>query len=261
MTHYPPPVPDAFDFSGNSTGVLLIHGFTGSAAEMRPMGEYLARQGYTVAGPLLPGHGATWQDMARCRWQDWANAVEQTYQNLKRRCNKVFVCGGSMGGLLTFYLAERHAAKADIAGIIPMAPALFTTDWRASLSGLIKHFIQFKPYDPVRDGDDLTDPQARERFIWSYSGTPVAAAEQLVYLQRAARRDLRKITVPALIFMGTRDASVKLKSAVYALEHIGAKDKDKELIWLTHSGHCLWIDSERERVWQKSHEFVAAHSC
>jgi len=260
MTDATPPVPDAFDFPGNSTGVLLIHGFTGSAAEFRPMGEYLARQGYTVAGPLLPGHGTTWQDMARCKWQDWAKAVEQAFRNLRRRCNQVFVCGGSMGALLTFYLAERHAAKADIAGIIPMAPALFTTDWRASLSGLIKHFIQFKPYDPVRDGDDLTDPEARERFIWSYSGTPVAAAEQLVYLQRAARRDLRKITVPALIFMGTRDTSVKLKSAVHTLEHISTRDKDKELIWLTNSGHCLWIDSERERVWQKSHEFIAART-
>lgn len=255
MTDYPPPVPDAFDFSGSSTGVLLIHGFTGSPSEMRPMGEYLAQQDYTAVGPLLPGHGTTWQDMARCKWQDWANATEQAYQSLKGRCREVFVCGGSLGGLLTLYLAKRHP---EIAGIIPMAPALFVTDWRAGLSGLIKYFVQFNPYDPERDGTDLSDPEARKRFIWSYSGTPVAAAEQLVYLQRTVRRDLGKITVPALIMMGTRDQSVKLKSAVYALEHIGSSDK--ELIWLTNSGHCLWIDSERERVWQKAHEFLAARS-
>jgi carboxylesterase len=255
MTDFPPPVPDPFDYSGNSVGILLIHGFTGSPSEFRSMGQYLSEQGYTVVGPLLPGHGTTWQDMARRRWQEWANAAEQVYLELKGRCRTVLVGGGSMGGLLTLYLAERHP---EIAGIIPMAPALFTADWRAGLAWLIKYFVQFNPYDPERDGDDLTDPEARQRYLWSYMGTPVAAAEQLVLLQHAVRRDLRKIAAPTLIFQGTRDRSVKLQSAVYAFNRIAAKDK--ELIWLTNSGHCLWVDSEKEQVWQKTHQFIAAHA-
>jgi carboxylesterase len=160
-----------------------------------------------------------------------------------------------MGGLLTLYLAERHH---EIVGIIPMAPALFTVDWRVNLAWLIKYFRQFDPYVPERDGDDLTDPEARQRYLWSYMGTPVAAAEQLNGLRRAVRRELGKVAAPTLIFMGTRDQSVQLKSAVYAFDHIASKDK--ELIWLTNSGHCLWVDSERERVWQKAHEFIAARS-
>ena len=255
MTDYPPPVPDPFDFPGNSTGVLLIHGFTGSPSEMRPMGQYLAQEGYTVVGPLLPGHGTNWQDLARRRWHEWADAVEQAFQNLKSRCRTIFVCGGSMGGLLTLYLAERHP---EIAGILPMAPALFTADWRANLAWLLKYFVHFNPYVPERDGDDLTDPEARQRYLWSYMGTPVAAAEQLNYLRYAVRRDLGKIAMPTLIFMGTRDQSVKLDSAVHVLDHIASKDK--ELIWLTNSGHCLWVDSEKEQVWQKAHEFIVAHS-
>lgn len=254
MADYPSPVPDPFDYPGNSTGVLLIHGFTGSAAEMRPMGQYLAAQGYAVVGPLLPGHGTNWQDMANCKWTEWADAVEQAYRALKRRCQKVFVSGGSMGGLLTLYLAQRHP---EIAGIIPMAPAIFTVDWRAGLAWLIKYFVRFRPCDPARDGDDLTDPEARSRYLWSYMGTPVAAAEQLVLLQRAVRRDLRKIALPTLIFQGTRDQSVKPKSAVYVLTQIASQDK--ELIWWPRSGHCLWVDSEREQVWQKAHQFIAAH--
>ncbi len=254
MTDYPPPVPDPFDYPGSSIGVLLIHGFTGSAAEMRPMGQYLAAQGYTVLGPLLPGHGTQWQDMARRKWTEWADAVEQAYRGLKRRCHKVFVGGGSMGGLLTLYLAECHR---EIAGIIPMAPALFAADWRAGLAWLTKYFVQFRPYDPVRDGDDLTDPEARSRYLWSYMGTPVAAAKQLVLLQRAVRRDLRKVAMPTLIFQGTRDRSVKPESAVHVLSHIASPDK--ELIWWSNSGHCLWVDSEREQVWQKAHRFIAAH--
>ena len=255
MTNYPPPVPDAVDHRGNSTGVLLIHGLTGSPSEMRPMGQYLAAKGYTVVGPLLPGHGTTWQDLARRKWQEWTEAVEQAYQQLRGRCRQVLVCGGSLGGLLTLHLAERHP---EIAGIVPMAPALFTVDWRSGLAWALKYFTQFKPYDPARDGDDLTDPEARERDLWSYMGTSLAAVEQLNLLEHAVRRDLRKITSPALIMMSTRDLSVKPKSGAYALDRIASKDK--ELIWLTNSGHCLWVDSEKEQVWQKAHNFIVAHS-
>jgi len=37
--------PKPFYFEGDEIGVLLIHGFTGSPAEVYPMGEYLAQQG------------------------------------------------------------------------------------------------------------------------------------------------------------------------------------------------------------------------
>ena len=51
---------EGFEFQGdNGKAVLLLHGYTGSASEMRPLGEYLHKHGYTVLCPLLPGHGTT----------------------------------------------------------------------------------------------------------------------------------------------------------------------------------------------------------
>ena len=41
--------------SGKS-GVLLIHGFTGTPAEMVLLGEYLQQQGYSVLAVRLCGH-------------------------------------------------------------------------------------------------------------------------------------------------------------------------------------------------------------
>ena len=35
-------------------GVLVIHGFTGSPAQLRPMAESINARGYTVSGLLLP---------------------------------------------------------------------------------------------------------------------------------------------------------------------------------------------------------------
>ena len=39
--------------------VLLLHGFTGSPWEVRPLGESLAARGFHVLAPQLPGHGTT----------------------------------------------------------------------------------------------------------------------------------------------------------------------------------------------------------
>jgi carboxylesterase len=86
-------------------------------------------------------------------------------------------------------------------------------------------------------------------------GSPVASVEQLILLQRAARRDLHKIDMPVLIFMSERDQSVKPASGAYAMQRIASKDK--QIIWLNNSGHCLWVDSEKEQVWRKTHEFIA----
>jgi esterase/lipase len=57
-----------FYFKGNNTGVLLIHGFTGTPSEMRLLGEYLAKKGYTVKGILLKGHEAAPETIRICSY-------------------------------------------------------------------------------------------------------------------------------------------------------------------------------------------------
>ncbi|MBS1245743.1 MAG: uncharacterized protein H6R36_398 [Chloroflexi bacterium] len=82
---------DTFFWEGGPVGVLLIHGYTATTAEVRLLGRFLHERGYTVSGPLLPGHGTTPQAMNRCRWQDWTGAVEQAYRQISTRCDRVFV--------------------------------------------------------------------------------------------------------------------------------------------------------------------------
>ncbi len=100
--------PSAYSAEGGPWGALLIHGFTGSVAETRPMGEYLAARGVTVRCPLLPGHGTTPLHLTRIHWQAWAEAVESALGELQRRCTAVFVGGMSLGSLLTLWLGAKH---------------------------------------------------------------------------------------------------------------------------------------------------------
>ena len=70
------PMAQPFYFPGDEHGVLLIHGFTGSCAHMRLLGEHLRDQGFTVRGINLPGHGSRPEDMAKCTWKDWLQAAK-----------------------------------------------------------------------------------------------------------------------------------------------------------------------------------------
>ena len=48
---------EQYFFKNGKKGVLLIHGYTGSPAELKPLGEYMRDKGYSVFGVRLPGHG------------------------------------------------------------------------------------------------------------------------------------------------------------------------------------------------------------
>lgn len=105
---------------GGPTGVLAIHGFTGSPQSMRPIASAMADAGHTVELPRLPGHGTSVDDMLTTGWSDWTAAVDAAYCDLAARTERVVVTGLSMGGTLTLWLATQYP---EIAGIIPINAA------------------------------------------------------------------------------------------------------------------------------------------
>ena len=250
MTRHAHLDPSAFFLEGGTVGVLLIHGFTGSPPEMRLIGDYLHQRGYTVSGPLLPGHGTTVEDMNRCKWTDWTVHVENALAELQARCETVFVGGLSMGSLLTLYLIAQHP---ELSGAILYSPAAWPADRRIYLTPVLKYLIQTKS----KSGEsDLTDPKA-DLQLWSYEEQPTLAAHQLLNLVRKVRRLLPRVTCPLLIIHSTRDTSIHPKSAQRTYDRAGSANK--ELITLHDSGHCITVDGEWETVAEKTYEFIQAH--
>ena len=93
------------------TGVLLVHGFSGTPFEVRPLGEALWRAGYTVYAPRLAGHGTTAQDLAASTFHDWRRTVSDAFDRLRTEVDRICVCGLSLGGLLTLDLARERGAE------------------------------------------------------------------------------------------------------------------------------------------------------
>ncbi len=240
--------PLAFAADAGRVGVLLIHGYTGSAAETRPMGIYLAERGLTVRCPLLPGHATHPADLTYITWQEWTDEVESALHDLQARCDTVFVGGLSLGSLLTLWLGAQHP---EIAGLIPMAPVIRVQNRLMPLTLLLRYLWKYSPLGPMKAG--LCDPKASERG-WSYDKIPLWGASQVYLLQRELLRALPKIQQPILIFQGRCDVHLHPKAAEQLYGAVASSDRT--VVWLEQSGHNVLIDGERESVWARSYDWM-----
>ena len=247
MTQYMHPEPAPFFLEGGRSGVLLIHGFTGSPPEMRLVGDYLHARGLTISAPLLPGHGTSVADMNRYKWTDWVDQVDLAFRELRERCDRVFVGGLSLGSVLALHLAADHA---DLAGAILYSPALWLAERKIYLSPVLKHIVTVRP---KTGKTDLVDPEARLR-LWSYDADPVAAAHELLKLITRVRGLLPRITCPLLIIHSTGDRSIHARSAMRTYARAGSTDR--ELVTIEASGHCITVDKEWAFVAARTYEWI-----
>jgi carboxylesterase len=213
------------------------------------MGEYLAERVMAVRCPLLSGHGTTVEDLGRIRWRQWADQVESSLEDLAASCEAVFVGGLSLGSLLTLWLGSRHP---EIAGLLPMAPAVRIQNPLAPLALVLRWLLKNSPQGSIGD-DDLGDPEASQRS-WHYDETPLWGAGEFYLLQRRVRRLLPTIAQPVLIFQGRRDAQLHPDAGSMVYHTVASAEKT--LVMLENSGHNLLIDGEREAVWAQSYQWM-----
>jgi carboxylesterase len=232
----------SFVWHGGAIGVLLLHGFTATTVEVRPMAKFLHDLGYTVSGPLFAGHGHTPEEMNRVSWRDWFASADQAYKELAQTCNKVFVLGESMGGLISILISIAHP---DIAGTLLFAPALKVNNLAAA-----ELLWPFKSYIFKKNIDETMEWQG-------FNVVPLHAAAELLKLQRKVRRNLSKMKTPTIIFQGKLDRSIDQMSSIMVLEGIGSVEK--ELVWMEESSHCVLIDRQLPDVEIACLEFIRSH--
>lgn len=236
---------EPFFFPGGPVGVLLIHGFTGAPQEMRPLGVFLADHGMTVLGVRLPGHGTRPEDLRQVTWRDWAETVARGAEALRDRCEHVFLCGLSMGGILALYEAARQPPD----GLIVMASPYRIRDIRLRFLWLLKRLIP----NVGKPSSDLRDPEAQAERV-SYSWYPLAAVEELLQVLRATTARLPQVRCPALLIYSQSDRTV-LPDQGWAIYHrLGSTDKT--IHWLVRSGHVIPEDIEREEAFEQIERFI-----
>ncbi len=231
--------------TGSDVGVLVVHGFTGNPATMRPLAEALVDAGFTVEMPRLPGHGTTVEDMMTTSWADWSGAAEAAYTHLAARCRTVVVAGLSMGGTITAWLASRHP---EIAGIVCINPAVAARE--PEVKEMVRMMLDAGETLSPGIGSDIADPDASEP---AYEGTPLACALSMFEALDDLQPRLADITSPLLLMTSPEDHVVEPASS----DHLAASVSGPvERVSLDRSYHVATLDYDKDLIAERTIAFV-----
>lgn len=239
------PGAEPFYFRGNSTGCLMIHGFTGTPKEMHGMGEFLNKKGYTVYGIRLAGHATQLPDLIRTRWHDWVISVEEGIDVLRMNCKNIFTLGLSMGGVLSLLAADRYDIKAAICMSTPFE---ISKDWRLKIAKQLSVIIP-----TVSKGEsDLQNKDAAKSHL-DYPVYPTRSIAELNDLLKEMHSALPRINKSVLL-MHSKSDGLSYENSVKIHSLLGCQDK--EIFLLEKSGHVITEDVECNEVFKRAEDFI-----
>jgi carboxylesterase len=263
--------PNGFIERKGPVGVLLVHGLTGTPAEMKHFGKVIARKGLTVACPELAGHCASIQALKATSWRDWYKSVEASFEALSQECEQVFVAGLSMGALLALLLAAEKGER--VAGVILLSATFFYDGWNMPklrrklllplvLYSPLKHVLHWEEKSPYGIKCErtramvaavLNNKDARTADKIGYFKTPATVVLESVRLMTATRRRMSQVLSPTLIVHSTEDDMASLRNVHFVQKQIAAQHVETFLVDDTY--HVLTLDKRKDDIARRVAEF------
>jgi carboxylesterase len=257
-----------FYLPGGRSGVLLIHGLTGTPTEMRLVGKGLNRAGFTVYGMQLAGHCGDEQDLLKTGWHDWYRSVGLAADRLRKDVDHMFVAGLSMGALLALKLAADRPEQVDGLGLYGTTFVYdgWTIPWISKLSFLLplwvglgfghrRKFHECFPYG-------IKDERIRQRIAGSMlngdsaaaglPGNPWPSLAEFYRLSFRVRQQLHSIRTPCLVVHAVDDDVASLKNVRMIVRGVSGP---VDTVLLENSYHMVTVDQERDQVIERSARF------
>jgi carboxylesterase len=238
------PGAEPYQHDGDDVAVLMCHGFTGNPSSLRPWAEAVAATGRTVVLPRLPGHGTTWKEMSRTRWEDWYGELHRSYVELRERARVVVVAGLSMGGGLALRLAQEQP---EVDGLVLVNPAVRVDDPRLVALPVLRWVLPSLP--PV--GNDIARPGVVED---AYDRIPPHALHSMLAGYRTTVAGLASVRQPLLVFRSRVDHVVPAISTATILAGVSSPERSE--VVLENSYHVATLDHDARTIFDGTVEFV-----
>jgi carboxylesterase len=246
---YPLIVPKAgsFLFRGGRIGCLLVHGYTASAEEMLPLGEFLVKQGYTVLGVRLAGHGTHPVDPSRVRTQDWLNSIQDGYFMLKGMTDKVFLIGQSLGAMLSLISTPEISPAATIAISTPYNKSSLGMKIVNRITSILVplvpkwHLRKKKMTDKRREAD--------------YPAYPFVATRSIIELEKTREKMVQKLAeihTPVLLIQSHKDLTEESVAQITSR----LTNTKYESIWHEDLDHSMVLDQQRQLVFEEINQYI-----
>lgn len=232
------------------TGVVLIHSYLAAPEEVKSLARYLRGKGIWVYAPRLPGHGTSSRDLAGRHHEEWLEAVENAFVLLRSICDRVVLCGVSVGASLAFEVAGRAT---EVAGVIGVCPPLKLQDFSTNFMPAIDVWNRVVKKIRGTDGDPFFEFTADNPHV-NYRRNPFAGIREVGKLLEKVEKRLPELSLPALFIQADHDPVVNVKSGRKAFELL--KTKDKQYTQFSFERHVIINGPGSERVHRHIGDFV-----
>ncbi len=237
-------LPEPFTFEAGKRAVLLLHGFTGHSADVRMIGRYLEKQGYTTHAPIYRGHGVEPEELIKSSPQDWWEDVLAAYHHLKELgYDEIAVVGLSIGGALGLKLATKY----DVKAVIPMcAPAYFDNE-KQLMDAYLNFTRQFKQFEKK---DEITIKK-EVNLIQDNSSKLFKEIEMFVNEVNGIIKDIK---VPTFVVQARHDEIINPESANFIYDHVSTDEK--QIKWYENSTHLITFGKEKNILHEDIYNFL-----
>jgi len=207
--------PKPFTYRGGNRAVLLLHGFTGNTGDVRKLGRYLQKRGYTCHAPLYEGHGIKPEWLIETSPEDWWQDAVAGYQFLQDEgFREIAVAGVSLGGVF----ALKIGAEFPVKGIISMSTPAQEKNTDDLYDRVVRYARDFKQFEG-KDKDQI------DQELLELEQTPMHSLENLKDIILDTRDKLSSIIAPTFILQGLLDDPLYVESAQIIHENIDTEEK------------------------------------
>jgi len=219
-------------------GVVMVHGFLASPAELRPFAEKLTAAGHPVVGVRLAGHGTSPWDLRNREWREWLDSVRRGYRIMAAFSETIAIVGFSSGGALALRFASEEPP--NLAGVAAISVPLRFKDRRMvfvplvhGINKLTQWFSSYEGVMPFRNNDS-------EHPDINYKSIPLRGLHELRHMVDETERRLPAVTCPLLITQAADDPVVDPESSLIIHKNVGSKDN--RLVMISSNRHGILAD-------------------
>jgi long-chain acyl-CoA synthetase len=232
-------------------GILLVHGFLASPAELAGFGEEMRRRGHNVLIVRLAGHGTSPFDLQKRSWQEWLDSVRRGYRILATISDHIVVMGFSTGGALSLLLAAEKPHK--LAGVAAVATPLAVKDKNITFVPMVNFFNKLVDLVPGVESIHSFYESTSAHPETNYHSMPLTALQEFRSLMKALKETLPEITCPALILQSNKDPIVTPESCHDIFKKLSSPDKTLHI--LESDRHNLIYENIGE-TWDYLEQFI-----
>ncbi|CEF19444.1 Putative carboxylesterase [Staphylococcus xylosus] len=235
-------LPEPFFFEERNRAVLLLHGFTGNSSDVRQLGRFLQKKGYTSYAPQYEGHAAPPEEILKSSPFVWFKDALDGYDFLvDKGYDEIVVAGLSLGGCYALKLSLNR----DVKGIVTMCSPMYIKTEGAMFKGVLEYARNFKKYEGK---DEATIQKEMDNF------KPTDTLKELQGQIQDVREHIDEVMDPLLVIQAEQDQMINTDSANIIYNE--SESDDKDIKWYANSGHVITIDKEKELVFEDVYNFL-----